>query len=573
MDAINLILAILTAKISAVVASIEDFLDPTLKMATKAAPAKTVGDALDAVDDQIAEVKEDLDNKIDADGEHQVKPKNIDGVTVSGGNILDDAERLYSTQRNASTTDGYVSISNGNAIIQTTGSYCSFLIAVKPNTHYTSNHSIRFAVLLKNLTTEGATPVNYSTVIGSALANIVSFDTGEADHIIVSWNYNSFPIDSSIISEGDTPTTEQTIVLPDWLKRHDYSTEIEDLDTRVSALENPEGEKPKFAKVSGDMSSGESLVLPLVKNNLRKGERIVFEGKISSFSSLKIGETHTAPATDSTERNIFLIDGTNISYYVNGTSTPVVVVPHGLTITNNIQFVWEMSSVATCKITLISGGNMLSHEFGSFVRQTVGFPFIRSIDTTLTDCTLTWTCTDLCKDIWMFGDSYFAYSKARWTYYLHQYGYDNNCLLDGFPGEGGVNGRVAFGNLLQFGTPKFAVWCLGMNDTTDSDSAPATNWVTNRNYFLQYCTQNNITPIFGTIPTVPAINHEQKNAWIRSSGYRYIDFAKAVGASASGEWYSGMLSSDNIHPTEQGARALFARVLLDFPEIMLDDWR
>lgn len=60
MDAINLILAILTAKISAVVASIEDFLDPTLKMATKAAPAKTVGDALDAVDDQIAEVKEDL---------------------------------------------------------------------------------------------------------------------------------------------------------------------------------------------------------------------------------------------------------------------------------------------------------------------------------------------------------------------------------------------------------------------------------------------------------------------------------------------------------------------------------
>jgi hypothetical protein len=60
MDAINLILAILTAKISAVGAAIEDFLDPTLKMATKAAPAKTVGDALDAVDGEITEIKEDF---------------------------------------------------------------------------------------------------------------------------------------------------------------------------------------------------------------------------------------------------------------------------------------------------------------------------------------------------------------------------------------------------------------------------------------------------------------------------------------------------------------------------------
>lgn len=60
MDAINLILAILTAKISAAVAAIEDFLDPTLQMVTKAAPAKTVGDALDAVDGEISEIKEDL---------------------------------------------------------------------------------------------------------------------------------------------------------------------------------------------------------------------------------------------------------------------------------------------------------------------------------------------------------------------------------------------------------------------------------------------------------------------------------------------------------------------------------
>ena len=146
-------------------------------------------------------------------------------------------------------------------------------------------------------------------------------------------------------------------------------------------------------------------------------------------------------------------------------------------------------------------------------------------------------------------------------------------LLDwhtGFPGEGGVNGRVAFNNLLQYGTPKFAVWCLGMNDGSDSDSAPSTSWVTHRDYFLQYCEDNNVTPIFATIPSVPSISHEQKNAWIRSSGYRYIDFAKAVGASASGVWYGDMLSNDGVHPSESGAKALFAQVLLDLPEIMVD---
>ena len=101
MDAINLILAILTAKISAVVASIEDFLDPTLKMATKAAPAKTVGDALDAVDDQIAEVKADLSDEISARETADeaiytelAKKANTDGVIASSEQLLSDEYTL-----------------------------------------------------------------------------------------------------------------------------------------------------------------------------------------------------------------------------------------------------------------------------------------------------------------------------------------------------------------------------------------------------------------------------------------------------------------------------------------------
>ena len=61
-----------------------------------------------------------------------------------------------------------------------------------------------------------------------------------------------------------------------------------------------------------------------------------------------------------------------------------------------------------------------------------------------------------------------------------------------------------------------------------------------------------------------------KNEIIRSSGYRYIDFAKAVNAEAVGSsWYAGMLSTDNVHPTQEGAKALASRFLLDVPEITI----
>lgn len=116
--------------------------------------------------------------------------------------------------------------------------------------------------------------------------------------------------------------------------------------------------------------------------------------------------------------------------------------------------------------------------------------------------------------------------------------------------------------------PKYIVWCVGMNDGSDS-SAPSAQWMNAVNEVIAICKKYNIVPIFGTIPTVPSINHEKKNAWIRSSGYQYIDFAKAVGASSSGVWFSGMLSTDNVHPTSAGAMALYRQALLDCPQLMI----
>lgn len=114
---------------------------------------------------------------------------------------------------------------------------------------------------------------------------------------------------------------------------------------------------------------------------------------------------------------------------------------------------------------------------------------------------------------------------------------------------------------------------MGMNDGSDTDAnTPSSVWATRRDEMLSICETMGITPILATIPNVPSVLNTGKNAWVKTSGYRYIDFAAAVGAeSASSTWYNGMLSADNIHPSESGARALFARALVDFPEIMLED--
>ena len=464
--------------------------------------------------------------------------------------FVHDAELLYE--------DGYATIYDGKiSERQINTLYNAYILPVDGESIY-SFTECRLAFLVDS---------DKETAIGNLLQYVTQIDSTGASYICFSINKNDYPVSTFQCSKGRILQTSYQ--LPEWSETYPKQ--------QVNST-GASNKKPKSISATGTLSNGDNLQIVDCRNNLRKNERVIFEGDITSFSAIKIGLSFTTSvSTDANQMNTFLIDGTNISYYARSTSTPVTV-SHGLTITNNIQVIWEMTDVASCKITLISNGNLYEHEFTDFVRQTIGNPYVLSSDSSLTGCKLTWTCVDLDKNIWMFGDSYFSYSNDMWTYYLHQYGYDQNCLLDGYPGEKGSSGKDSFNNLLQFGTPKYAVWCLGMNDGTDSDSAPSADWASGRDSFLDYCLQNKVTPIFATIPTVKGnnppttlISNEKKNEWVKASGYRYIDFAKAVGANSNGEWYSGMLSSDGIHPTETGAKALFAQVLIDLPEIMVND--
>ena len=180
----------------------------------------------------------------------------------------------------------------------------------------------------------------------------------------------------------------------------------------------------------------------------------------------------------------------------------------------------------------------------------------------------TWSNPQVYKDVWLFGDSYFTFDSARWMYYLMNSDYADNALVNGVPGDRSLFAKNSLDTCLKMSRPKYLVWCLGMNDGGDGDVSPSANWVAMKNKLIEYEKAYGFKLVFSTTPSVPIINHEKKNDWVRNSGYQYVDFASAVGADSDGVWYDGMLSADGVHPTEKGAKALYARFMADFPQIM-----
>lgn len=305
----------------------------------------------------------------------------------------------------------------------------------------------------------------------------------------------------------------------------------------------------------------------------RKNNRLIFRANIATLGNFEIGFI-TSANSDGIRHNRFVIRQNGMTAYIRynyQTQTMVSeMIDHNLNISGGIlDIIIEENPIDSVTITISNNGNTFKHTFTGWVKNTTLQPYCYAAFGSFANYNFTWTCTDLYKNCWIFGDSYMAYSPERWAYYLEQYGYAKNALLNSFPGATSGAAIINLHNLIDYGNPKFIIWTVGMNDGSDSDSAPSSTWANNRDTFIAICEENNVEPIFATIPTVPTVNNEQKNAWIRNSGYRYIDFSRAVNAAATGTWNSGMLSSDGVHPTENGAKALFAEFLLDFPEIMI----
>lgn len=408
-------------------------------------------------------------------------------------------------------------------------------------------------------------------VLAEHINNATSFDNTKlsASKIYLSITDAKESIKSFLISKGTQ--LRQFDKFPEHTGIPKLENDVKKLENDV-ITENMPLNMHSVKKIGKFEKNGDSILLSDARTNLRKGIRLILEANIVSGADFEIGFSVSESSADSLPHNRFVVNSTTIEYYERiGQTECSNSFTHKLSISNNVQVIFEYLANGTVDICLLSNGEVFKKNI-DFTMNSVAVPYVKSNGLVAKDCKFTFICTDIRKKIWCFGDSYFAYSPARWTYYLREHGYDNNVLLDGFPGMGSVNARNSFSKLLKLGKPKIAVWFEGMNDGADTtDSEPNDDWKSDKDIFIALCEENSVEPVFATIPNVPNINHKGKNKWIKESGYRYIDMCHAVGADLDANWYGGMLSNDKIHSSENGARALFAQVLLDLPEVTIDN--
>lgn len=319
------------------------------------------------------------------------------------------------------------------------------------------------------------------------------------------------------------------------------------------------GTAPKNISVA-TLNNGEEIVIE--ESMAKMDKRLVFFGSVSTMGTIKFYHGVNVYNSGRVE-----INSTNVKVVTYNTEDTVRKdVAHNLTITDYIGVIFDVGNANDLYITVLTNG-------GSFRLDNVwwgssnGEIKIVSEDSVLSNISVSWICDGFRLPIWIYGDSYLdSYNPARWPYHIINWDIGAFAMF-GFPGAKSEHVYPEWLRTLKHGSPKYAIWCLGMNDIDDDTSINA-DWKKYIDNFIKDCTDNRIEPILATIPNTPERRHTFKNNYIRGSGYRYIDFAKAVNAETyPSNWYTGMLHSDNTHPSEQGAIALAIRALTDFPEL------
>ena len=290
--------------------------------------------------------------------------------------------------------------------------------------------------------------------------------------------------------------------------------------------------------------------------NVKWGQTISFWARVTTMGKITLSHGKVLYAAGMVD-----IDGTNITTYTS-TSTQQEVVPHGLTIASFIEVTLSQKEVGEKNIMLYI------RTLGGFFEKSIPFGGCRdnvmceAQGCNLTDCKLTFSCKDYNKDVWMFGDSYFDFIPSK----LVTFGY-TNALFDAYSGRNSKDALTSLKKMIGVvGVPKIIYWALGMNDADTGDSVD-TNWNNTYLELRKICHKYNVELVLATIPNVPNRSNAYKNSIVRLSGYRYVDNDKAVGGDLSSNWYSGLLGTDQVHPTDEGAKVLAQRLILELPEI------
>lgn len=442
---------------------------------------------------------------------------------------------------NSKFKDGYCS--NSGQIVSPSGDYFyTNKISVKRGeTIYFNGTKIRFLTAYKN----GV--VSESEGLGVTDIGYYSVPDGVTEIVITSSPQFLNGTKNLMINKGD-----KLYAYSPYGIRVLKSDKIEKVDNEINGYNSV---------FSGSLESGVNLECET--NNIVKNKNMMLYADISSFDSIVVGHGFL-----SYDGSALLIDSTNVQVIKYAPSAEVIkTVAHGLTISDFIGVSISVDNQRKANI-------LITTKMGGFALNDVswggcsGSPFVRPRNCTLTNCKLTFACKDYQKGIWAFGDSYMTTTaKTRYPYYLYELGIDNY-FLDAFGGRNSKQALESLNNALKYGTPKYLLWFLGMNDP-DQVSTSNTDWFEVYNEIITICKEKNIVPVFATIPCTPSNNNYYKNRVVSYSGYRYVDFAKAVGATETGStWNDGLLSSDNLHPSEEGAKVLANQLLIGFPELI-----
>jgi hypothetical protein len=423
--------------------------------------------------------------------------------------------------------------SGSNLVTGTNTDYNGFIIPVAPNSRYT--------FVISNIILLDAEKKPIQTGGGWDYEAVTSCNSGNAVYFAVTYRLSYVPADGYAISKGG--------VL-------DYGAYSSGYYAKAYIAE-----RSTVKRVSGAVASGGSLSA-LGKTAVKDGQEIVFKGKFSSFNKIIIAFS----ASGST--NAVSVDSTNL--IVDNNSNSTITEAHGLSIANEITILLEIKK-SQMFVSITSMG--VTFKYNCFWNQTGGVPsecVATATDMAFSNAELSVNYSSAKRSIWYFGDSYAQFgTDTRIPYYMVEYGFDENVLFNAVSGGTSYGANQSFNTLLSYGTPTFAIIATGMNNGSDADAnTPAASWLVEEQAFIETCEMNGITPILCTVPSVPGISHEGKNAWVRASGKRFVDFAGAVGATPAGEWYTGMLSSDNVHPSTIGGNALFTQLIADLPEVM-----
>lgn len=459
--------------------------------------------------------------------EKEINTEQINGMTATGSYV--DSDNIFSEAVLVAEGQYVDRIANGKAVLVANASYNTYRISVDGTSIYRFTNA-RTAAVISDLDL---------TAVGSLLSNVTEINSNGGAYILFSFNPTTYPISTYIVTKP----------LPVYKIPKNWNIE--------------QAQKTLYQRTTGQLSSGASLSLT-GKIAVKYGYRIAFKGFITSFNEIDIQfKNYNNVVTNTlrlTTEQITVAVGSNV----------VDTFLHGLTISNDVTIILDYKKPNVVEITVESNGHKYTAQttFEKLTSAAVSASVL-SVNTVCSSAILELVMGGAKKPFWYFGDSYISTANsARWAYYLISNDYDNDTLFNGYAGGTSAAGNMAFTALLSYGTPEYAIFGTGMNDGSDTSASPSESWVNARNAFMTMCENNGIEPIFCTIPSVPTVNNEQKNTWVRSSGYRYIDFAKAVGANANGEWYNAMLSSDGVHPTVEGAIALFTQAITDFPEFL-----